>query len=210
MSTDLYTARVSQPAPNRPLVFAFHGTGGNENQLFELAGQLVPGAGVISPRGDVSEMGAARFFRRTGEGVYDMDDLARATQKMIAYIEAYRAEYPGRPVYAFGYSNGANILAAVFMQRPDLFDRVGLLHPLVTWEATPPATLKDRKVLITAGRRDPITPWAQSEGLIAWFEAGGASVSTEVHEGGHELRNEELHALAALFAETDALAGAEA
>ena len=62
MSTDLYQARVSAPEPGRPLVFAFHGTGGDENQFFQLAGQLVPGGGVISPRGDVSEMGAARFF----------------------------------------------------------------------------------------------------------------------------------------------------
>ncbi len=41
-----------------------------------LARQILPGAHVISPRGDVSEMGMNRYFRRTGEGVYDMDDLA--------------------------------------------------------------------------------------------------------------------------------------
>ena len=43
-----------------------------------LGRDLMPGATIVAPRGDVSEHGAARFFRRTGEGVYDMADLARA------------------------------------------------------------------------------------------------------------------------------------
>lgn len=199
MSTDLYPALYSAPDANKPLVFAFHGTGGDEHQLFDLTKQLVPGAGVISPRGDVSEMGAARFFRRTGEGVYDMADLARATDKMIAFIEAHREAHPGRPVYGFGYSNGANILASVFLKRPDLFDRVGLLHPLVTWQPDPNPALAGRKVLVTAGRRDPITPWQMSEQFITWLGDQGADVATDVHDGGHELRNSELMAVASLF-----------
>lgn len=199
MSKDLYTALVQAPQAARPLVFAFHGTGGDEHQLFELADQLVAGGGVISPRGDVSEMGAARFFRRTAEGVYDMQDLERATDKMIAFIEAHRAAYPGHPAYGFGYSNGANILASVFLKRPDLFERVGLLHPLVTWEPEAHPQIAERKVLVTAGRRDPITPLPLSEQLIDWLKENGAEVATEIHGGGHELRNTELTALAAHF-----------
>ena len=199
MTTPSYQALVKAPEPAHPLVFAFHGTGGDEHQFFELAGHLVPGAGVVSPRGDVSEMGAARFFRRTGEGVYDMDDLARASAKMTGFVEAHRDQYPGSPVYAFGYSNGANILASVFLERPDLFDRVALLHPLVTWEPVAHPAIKDRKVLITAGRRDPITPWPMSEQLIDWLQSAGADVRAEVHDGGHELRNTEVTALGAFF-----------
>ncbi len=201
MSKDLYVARVKAPEATRPLVFAFHGTGGDENQLFDLAGQLVPAGGVVSPRGDVSEMGAARFFRRTGEGVYDMDDLARATDRMIDFVEAHKSDHPNSPAYAFGYSNGANILAAVFLKRPDLFERVGLLHPLVTWQPDPNPVLSKRSVLVTAGRRDPITPWPKSEELIEWLTAQGVDIRTEVHNGGHELRNTELTALMALFGE---------
>lgn len=199
MSKDLYTAKVRAPDARRPLVFSLHGTGGDEHQLFELAGHLVPGGGIVSPRGDVSEMGAARFFRRTDEGVYDMEDLARATDKMIAFIEAHSAAYPDSPTYAFGYSNGANILAAVFLQRPDLFDRVGLLHPLVTWQPNAKPALRDSKVLVTAGRRDPVTPWSKNENFITWLKSVGADVTVELHDGGHELRNTELTALGAFF-----------
>jgi phospholipase/carboxylesterase len=48
--------------------------------------QLVPGAHVVSPRGEVSEHGALRFFRRTGEGVYDMEDLARRTATVGEFV----------------------------------------------------------------------------------------------------------------------------
>lgn len=199
MTLNSYTARTKTGAPDAPLVFAFHGTGGNESQFFGLVEQILPEAHIVSPRGDVSEYGAARFFRRTGEGVYDMDDLARATAKMAGFIDAHRAEHPGAPVYGFGYSNGANILASVVLARPDLFDRVGLLHPLIPWTPGPVEGLKDREVLITAGQRDPICPWPLSEDLIKWFSDQGASVTTQVHDGGHEIRQEELGALAGLL-----------
>ncbi len=199
MDQTQYHARFTAPKAGRALVLALHGTGGDENQFFDLAEQLVPDGGVIAPRGDVSEMGAARFFRRTGEGLYDMDDLARATDKMLHFVEAHRAAHPSSPVYAFGYSNGANILAAAFLKQPGLFDRTALLHPLVTWEPQPQPELAGRKVLLTAGRRDPITPWAKSEELIAWLEGQTVDVTPHIHDGGHELRAAEIAALVKFF-----------
>ncbi len=199
MTINSYHALTSAPAKGAPLIFAFHGTGGDEHQFFDLTRQLVPGAGVVSPRGDVTEKGAARFFRRTAEGVYDMDDLALRTDRMAAFIATHSAAHPGVPVYGFGYSNGANILASVVMAHPELFDRIGLLHPLIPWTPAPVSGFAGRRVLITAGRRDPICPWPMSERLIGWFGAQGAEVSTEIHEGGHELRPAEATALAALF-----------
>ena len=104
-------------------------------------------------------MGAARFFRRTGEGVYDMDDLARATAKMAGFVAG-----PGRGgeavarCSALGYSNGANILASVLFAAPDLFDAAVLMHPLIPFEPDIKGGLAGRRVLITAGRRDPICP----------------------------------------------------
>lgn len=199
MSTETYHALIRTGTEGAPLVFAFHGTGGDESQFFDLAQQLVPGASVISPRGDVSEVGAARFFRRTGEGVYDMEDLTRRTAAMAAFITAHKAQNPGAPVYGFGYSNGANILASVAMAHPDLFERIGLLHPLIPWEPDATPALAGKRVLITAGQRDPICPWPLSQRLIDWFKAQGAQVATHVHEGGHEIRQPELVALQTLM-----------
>lgn len=197
-STNSYISRTRAPDPGAPLIFAFHGTGGDESQFFDLLRQIHPGAGIVSPRGDVSEGGAARFFRRTGEGVYDMADLARRTAQMAAFVAAQKAAHPGVPVYGFGYSNGANILASVVMAQPDLFDRIGLLHPLIPWDPAP-VDLTGREVLITAGRRDPICPWPESERLLRWFADQGAEVQAEVHDGGHEIRQGEIAALATLL-----------
>lgn len=202
MSIDSYIAAIAEGATDAPIVFAFHGTGGNEHQFFDLARQLVPGATVIAPQGDVSEYGAARYFRRMGEGRYDMDDLALRTEKMGRFIAAHKEARHGRPVYGFGYSNGANILASVIMARPDLFDRVGLLHPLIPWQPEPVEGLAGRPVLITSGERDPICPWPLTQSLVAWFEQQGAQVTTEVHSGGHEVQAVEIVALGTLFEAT--------
>lgn len=199
MSTDTYTALTTTPRPGAPLIFAFHGTGGNAHQFFDLAQQMVPGAGVVSPQGDVSEGGAARFFKRTGEGVYDMEDLVRRTDAMSRFVAAHKALHAGASVYGFGYSNGANILASVAMTHPDLFDRIGMLHPLIPWDPDAVPALSGTRVLITAGRHDPICPWPESQRLINWFDAQGAELTTEIHDGGHEVQQSEIGALQTLL-----------
>ncbi|MBX3532148.1 MAG: alpha/beta hydrolase [Rhizobiaceae bacterium] len=193
MSTDSYTHILRPGAPGGPLVFAFHGTGADENQLAGLAGELVPGATVVSPRGDVSEHGAARFFRRTGEGVYDMADLARATAKMTGFVKAHRDATKPSAVLGIGYSNGANILASVLFAEPALFDGAVLMHPLIPFEPRF-ASAPSGKVLVTAGRRDPICPSAITERLANALAAAGADVETVWHEGGHEVRPAEIDA----------------
>lgn len=200
MSLDAYPHVSLPPAPGAPLVFALHGTGGDERQFPGLVARILPGAGVVSPRGDVSEHGANRFFRRRAEGVYDMADLARATARMAGFVRAHRAAHPDAPAYAFGYSNGANILAAVLFAAPELFDRTALLHPLIPWAPAPQPGLRGREVLITAGERDPIGPLAQTRELAAWLRDQGAAVELTLHPGGHELRQEEIAALAAFLA----------
>lgn len=177
---------------NPPLLFLFHGTGGDEDQFFELGGQLVPGARLIAVRGDVSEHGALRYFRRTGEGVYDMADLAVRTAKMAAFVKAHIGDARPERVLGFGYSNGANILASVQFEAPGLFDRAVLLHPLIPFEPPAAKGLKDRAVLITAGERDAICPPAATRALADYFESQGARTELVWHAGGHELRQEEL------------------
>jgi phospholipase/carboxylesterase len=199
MSPTLYHHRAKSPAPGAPLVFAFHGTGGDEHQFFDLIERILPDAGIIAPRGDVSEHGANRFFRRKAEGVYDMDDLAARTTKMAAFIRAHRAQHPGAPVYGLGYSNGANILASVLLTEPRLFDRAVLMHPLIPWTPAANPALKDSEILITAGQRDPICPLPLTRSLERHFAAQGSKVSLVLHDGGHEIRQTELDAIAAFL-----------
>lgn len=208
MTIDAYHALIKAPAEGAPLLFVFHGTGGGEHQFCGLAEEILPEAGIVSPRGDVLEHGAARFFKRDGEGVYDMDDLARRTEKMAGFIKAHKEVHPGSPVYGFGYSNGANIRASVVLKHASLFERVGLLHPLIPWEPEANPALAGLKALITAGQNDPICPWPLSERLIGYFEAQGSDVSTAIHSGGHGLLEPELTELARLLTAPKAAARA--
>ena len=187
--TDYQFREAPAKAADAPLFFVFHGTGGDENQFFELAGQLLPDAHIIAVRGDVSEGGALRYFKRTGEGVYDMADLAVRTDKLIAFVEANKTA--GRKVAGLGYSNGANILASVQFKAAALFDATVLMHPLIPF-APPAADLSGARVLITAGQRDPMASVATTEALNAYFTSNGADTKLFWHPGGHELRQEEL------------------
>ena len=196
MALDLYHHLSRPGAEGAPLVFAFHGTGGDEHQFSGLIGQILPGAGIVAPRGDVSEHGASRFFRRRAEGVYDMEDLRARTRRMTGFLRAHVQANPGRPVFAMGYSNGANILASVMVEAPELFDRAVLMHPLIPWTPAPQPGLAGRQVLLTAGRRDPICPLPQTEALAGWLRAQGARLDLALHDGGHEITHPELEAVA--------------
>jgi phospholipase/carboxylesterase len=196
-AAESYLFHAEGRAAGKPLIFVFHGTGGTENQLVPLVRELMPGAAIVAPRGDVSEHGALRFFRRRGEGQYDMEDLAARTKAMAAFVEAHVAAGRPREVLGLGYSNGANILASLIFERPELFGRAVLMHPLIPWTPAPaPVTTR---VLITAGERDPICPPVETRKLEQWFRDQGAPVAVHWHGGGHEIHRSEIAAVAAFL-----------
>ncbi|SDY17749.1 alpha/beta hydrolase [Citreimonas salinaria] len=195
-----YTFAETKGEPGAPLVFTFHGTGGSERQFHDFPRQVLPGAHVISVRGDVSEMGALRYFRRKAEGIYDMEDLATRTTRMAGFIAAHKARVGADRVIGLGYSNGANIMASVAFRHPELFTDMALLHALIPWTPDPQPGLKGTRVLITAGQRDPICPAPQTQELIDWFDAQESEVSAQWHPGGHEIAQPEIDALARFMA----------
>src|SRR5438045_782402 len=100
-----------------------HGTGGNENDMIPLGRDLDPTAALLSPRGNVLENGMPRFFRRLAEGVFDEEDVIRRAQELADFVgvAAARYEFDSKRVTAVGYSNGANIAAAILLLVVDLF-----------------------------------------------------------------------------------------
>ena len=194
MSRDAYVYAAEGAGAGKPLLFLFHGTGGDETQMLGLGRAVAPGAALVAPRGDVSEMGALRFFRRAAEGVYDMDDLARATAKMAGFVRAHVEAARPAAVMGLGYSNGANILASTLFAAPELFDAAVLMHPLIPFQPQIAGSLAGRRILVTAGERDPICPPHMTARLEAWLRDAGADVTMVRHPGGHEIRPEEIDA----------------
>ena len=136
---DYINVDIPGASEGAPALFLFHGTGGDEHQFTDLAAELKPGARRIGVRGDVSEGGALRYFKRVGEGRYDMADLSRATKKLAAWVPVAA---PSGERIALGYSNGANIIAATLFEAPETFDVAVIMHPLIPFTPAPQPGLK--------------------------------------------------------------------
>lgn len=185
MTSYRYIERATQP--QAPLVLAFHGTGGSEHQFFELACTRLPDAHVVAVRGDVEENGMLRYFKRRGEGLYDMDDLAQRSERLAHFIAELKQQHQPRALLAFGYSNGANILASILFNSPDLFDKAALLHPLIPWQPEAQPGLNGKPILITAGEQDSICPAEETTRLSNYFEQQRSQVKVIWHSGGHDI-----------------------
>lgn len=173
-----------------------HGTGGDEEDLLPLGRALLPGAGMLSPRGKVLERGAPRFFRRLAEGVFDQADLAARTEELAQFVEASIASYHLEPdgIVAVGFSNGANIAASLLLRRPGLLRGAILLSPMVPFEPESLPRLDGTPIFIGAGRSDTIAMPAQAERLAELLRQAGAEVHLHWDAGGHSVTRAELDA----------------
>jgi phospholipase/carboxylesterase len=183
---------VAGTDPKAPPLLLLHGTGGNEDDLLPFGQALRPGAALLSPRGQVLENGMPRFFRRLAEGVFDLDDLRARTAQLGDFVDVARREYGLEPPVGVGFSNGANIAAALLLLRPGTLAGAILLRPMVPLVPDPLPALAGADVLIVAGRADPIVPPAQSEALAALLRRSGADVAIEWLPGGHGLTRDDL------------------
>ena len=176
------------------LIVPLHGTGGDEHDLLPLAREIfgsdVP---VISPRGAVRENGWPRFFRRFPSGGFDIADLDRRTHQLADFLLDARERYghDQLPMTALGYSNGANIAAAVLLRRPEVFHAAILLRPMMPLPRSEEVDLSGKKVLILRGREDQIIPAAQTDALEAALARAGADVCTLALDADHLLTAED-------------------
>jgi phospholipase/carboxylesterase len=175
--------------PARPPLLLLHGTGGNEDDLVPLGEMLLPGAAILSPRGQVLEHGMPRFFRRFAEGVFDLEDLERRTHELADWVPMTLAHYGlgGRRPVAVGYSNGANIAAAMLLLRPEVLAGAVLFRAMTPLEPKTPPDLAGRSIFMASGRDDPFIRAEDSERLAKMLEAAGARVTTRWTDGGHAL-----------------------
>jgi phospholipase/carboxylesterase len=180
--------------PGATPVLLLHGTGGNEDDLIPLGESLAPGASLLSPRGKVLENGMPRFFRRLAEGVFDLDDLRLRTAELADFIGAATLAYSlgdTAPI-AVGFSNGANIAAALLLLSPASLSGAVLLRPMVPLIPEPLPRLEGIPVLIAAGRQDPIVPRDHPRALADLLGSAGADVTLHESHGGHGLTREDL------------------
>lgn len=186
VSNDFGFRHIHEPGGS-PALLLLHGTGGDEADLVSLARHVAPQAAILSPRGNVSENGMPRFFRRFAEGVFDLEDVARRADELAGFVEAATAAYGlPRPV-AIGFSNGANVAAAMMLRHPGALAGAALIRAQPTLIPDAPPDLAGLPVLVLSGDRDPVVSAYDANGLAATLEAAGADVTHETLPAGHSL-----------------------
>jgi phospholipase/carboxylesterase len=175
-----------------PPLLLLHGTGGNEDDLLPLGRMISPGSALLSPRGKVLEGGMPRFFRRLAEGVFDEEDVRRRALELADFVAEARQAYGLPAPIALGFSNGANIAAAMLQLRPQSLAGAILLRAMVPLQDTPRSKLEGLPVLIVSGAADPIIPAENAERLAASLAADGALVQHRVLPVGHGLSQADI------------------
>lgn len=189
---------VHQPgSENAPVLLMLHGTGGNEHEIAALAAELDPDAGVLAPRGPVREHGMLRWFRRHGEGNFDVDDVIARAADLAGFLGAAREHYAlgGRPVIAVGFSNGANIALAAAMLHPHTLANVIAFSGMYPFgEREPAVDLAGSSLLVLNGDADPMAPLPSVTTLVAALGSHGADVEQVLRPGGHGILDTDLAA----------------
>ncbi|MFZ5673129.1 MAG: alpha/beta hydrolase [Pseudomonadota bacterium] len=175
-----------------PPLLMLHGTGGDENDLLQLGAMVAPGSALLSPRGRVLESGMPRFFRRFAEGRFDEEDVRYRAGELGEFVAYARDRYRiGAPI-AVGYSNGANIAAALLLSEPRTLAGAILLRAMVPLSDPPEADLGGKPVLILSGGHDPIVPADNAKRLSAMLSKAGAKVDHQTLPAGHQLSQADI------------------
>jgi phospholipase/carboxylesterase len=179
---------------NQYSLLLLHGTGGNEHDMVPLAEAIAPGAPVISPRGQVIENGAPRYFRRFAEGVLDVDDWRRRSQELADFVAASCTKHGIDPkkVIAVGYSNGANIAQGLLLLRPEVLEGAVLFRPMFITNDIPVKDLARRPILLLGGSHDPITPPQDLPQIAQQLEKRGADVTIKTVQASHGLVQDDI------------------
>lgn len=181
--------------PKHTTLVLFHGTGGNEEDLIPLAKMIDPDASILSIRGNVSENGMNRFFRRVSEGIFDEVDIRFRADEILTFIEGAVHEYglDRGNLVSMGYSNGANIIAAMHYLYGDVFTKSMLFHPMVPFKNPNKTDLSHSRFFIGAGENDPIVPMENTLELERFLHYSGAEVTMKRYMKGHNLTLEEVN-----------------
>lgn len=189
----MYNFIYNEGKAGEPVIVLLHGTGADENNLIPVSDALAPDATVLSIRGNVSENGMNRYFKRHGEGHYDVEDLNKRGKELYDFIEQKAEEYNFalEDVIMFGFSNGSNIGINMLLLEKAKFNKAMLFAPMYPVEIEAGPDLSDAKILLSMGENDPIVPKEESDRVIEIFKSRGAKVD-QVWVNSHEINEKNL------------------
>jgi phospholipase/carboxylesterase len=124
--------------------------------------------------------------------VFDERDVIKRAHELADFIvEAGKAYSLTKPI-AVGFSNGANIAAAILLLRPEALSGAILLRAMVPFAKPPQADLAQKQVLIISGTSDPIIPASNAKLLASMLKNAHADVTHETLPTGHNLTQNDV------------------
>ena len=171
------------PGKSPTAVLLLHGSGGDENDLLPVVRALAPGATLLSPRGRVVDQGLTRFFK------LDASDAKERAGELAEWIAEAAKQYQidCAHLYALGYSNGANMAAALLLLHPGVIAGACLLRTRAVVQPEELPALAGAPVLISAGQHDHLIAPGQGEALAELLTKAGARVDLAIQNAGHDL-----------------------
>ncbi|HJB22659.1 MAG TPA: phospholipase [Candidatus Jeotgalibaca pullicola] len=166
----------------------FHGTGGNEYNRLEQAGDIDPYASIISFLGDEGTGKQRRYFEPLENGSLNREDF---DAKVTAFLELWDSIKPKNATSTFlGHSNGANFILGILEQRPDIANQVILLHPSnLNYQFSQGSTTR---IFLTIGATDTLSIPADGLRLAKQLKEVFPNTESLLLDTGHEITVAEI------------------
>lgn len=179
--------RIDHPAnPSGEIIVLLHGSGGDETTLFSFARPIWPRATLVGIRGRLVQDGETRWYRKITPTKFDQKEVVSEADAFVKFLVSLGdgVEYDLSRTTFVGYSNGANLLAVIMMEHPDLVRRAILMRSMPVLDDMPNENLSKTRVLTISGKKDVLySPFAPA--LSSLLRASGAKVESHMVEADH-------------------------
>ena len=182
-------------SPEANTLLLLHGTGGSEHDLIPMGESFGTNINLLSVRGNVSEHGMPRFFKRLGMGIFDEQDLQFRSEELRDFILKLSVQEGFNPakVIALGYSNGANIAGALLVNYPGFLAGAILFRPMQPFKTLPEFNLvANTPLFLSSGHMDPTVDTGSTERYVNELANGGFDVHHEELPAGHNLIQQDI------------------
>ena len=176
------------PGDLKKFFVTFHGTGGNEYSLLSVTGDVDPDASIISFLGETGIGRSRRYFDPLITGQLPRENV---DEKVAKFLDMWDSVKPTDATVTFmGYSNGANFILAILEKRPDIADKVVLLHPSdLGYKYTGGS---DAAILVTIGASDTISLPGDTMKLVEKLKNSFPGTRMKLLDSGHEISSAEI------------------
>ncbi|MBQ0137690.1 MAG: phospholipase [Kurthia sp.] len=178
--------------PLNEWIVLFHGTGGNEYTLLQIAGDIEPNASILTFLGDVGEGAERRYFKQLNHGQLQRQDF---DERITTFLTKWQDLKPkeAEKITFMGYSNGANFILGLLEKQPEIADCIVLMHPSdlnYSFEKG-----NETQIVMTAGALDGISTPGDTLRLSKQLQEVFPNTTLKLLDGAHNVTDAEIEYL---------------